>query len=190
MTARDKRALTLLVPGVAAVLGAYWYVSQDTAPTVAPVARSSGPPEQRLAKLRETAAALPAKEKVLKDLTAQLAEREKGLLQADTAPQAQAALIQILRRLCGNNGVEIKQTELVAVDLIGDAYSRVVIGVQADCRIEQLINLLADISKEPAALSTYSLNIDSGDPKQKTIKIRLVVAAAAPRNLLPAKKGA
>ena len=41
----------------------------------------------------------PAKQEVLQRVSADLAEREKGLIQADTAAQAQAQLLQILRKI-------------------------------------------------------------------------------------------
>ena len=44
--------------------------------------------EKRLARLRDTAATVPQKEEVLKSVAADLAQREAGLIQADTAPQA------------------------------------------------------------------------------------------------------
>ena len=75
------------------------------------------------------------------------------------------------------------------MDSLSDSYARVVAGIQAECRIEQFINLLSDISRQPEALATYSINIDATNTKEKTIRVRLVVAGVAAKKLLPEKKG-
>ena len=188
LSAKDKRALMLLA--VSAIFSLAFYLWPESSPVVVgPSTGGTGSPENRLAKLRETASTLPTKEKIAKDLTAQLAEQEKGLLAADTAPQAQALLLQILGRLAASNGVQVRATELVTVDSLNDSYARVVAGIQAECRIEQFINLLSDISRQPEALATYSINIDATNTKEKTIRVRLVVAGVAAKKLLPEKKG-
>ena len=56
--------------------------------------------EKRLARVRDLAATVPQKEAALKAVQAELAKREAGLIQAPTAAQAQAQLLQILERLC------------------------------------------------------------------------------------------
>ncbi len=55
--------------------------------------------EKGLTNLRTRAAALPAKEVLLKQAKAELADRERGLIPGDTADQAQAQLLQVLRRV-------------------------------------------------------------------------------------------
>ena len=114
VTDRDKRALAILATaGLVTLLVYLWPQSNGT---VSPV---SGPgaaqvAEKRLARARELAAAVPGREEVLKRAAAELAEREKGLIQADTAPQAQAQLLQILRRVARNQAppVEIRNTDI------------------------------------------------------------------------------
>ena len=54
--------------------------------------------ERQLLRLRKKQAELSVKESTARDLQAQLATREKGLIVADTLPQAQAQLTQILRQ--------------------------------------------------------------------------------------------
>ena len=55
--------------------------------------------EQRLARVREIAAAVPGKQEILKKVAGDLETREKGLIRAETAPQAQAQVVTILRGL-------------------------------------------------------------------------------------------
>ena len=97
---RDKRALAGL--GVALVLSlaiAFWPAG-DSAPQVVSAIPSSIPQaEQRLDQLNKIVATVPGKQKVLSDLSAQLAAQEKGLLPGETAAQAQAGLLKMVQRL-------------------------------------------------------------------------------------------
>src|SRR5436190_22788760 len=95
---RDRRAVTML--GVIAVLVVIWRVmsSEDKPVTVVGATDSVPVAEKRLAKLRQTAAAVPGREKALDQVKQELAEREKGVIQAETVQQAQAQILQIVRR--------------------------------------------------------------------------------------------
>jgi hypothetical protein len=189
ISTRDRRALMLLAAATVVMLVYYFWPASPAAPVVGGGPQSPQQAEQRLERLRESAATVPAKEKVLKDLTAQLAQREKGLLQADTAAQAQAQLIQIMRKLAGaeNPPIEVRATELGGIAATGDAYGSVTVAMQMDCRIEQLVNLLSAISQLPELVSPTDLRITSASPKNKAVGVRLSVAALVPRKLIPEK---
>ena len=192
MSDRDQRALGILA--VVAVAGLIYYFWPQS--TVAPLAVAEGQTveqlETRLARFRELAGAAPAKENILKSVAAQLTAREKGLMQADTAAQAQALLIQMIRSMANAESVpvEIRSTEIGPVASYGDAYGAVSISVQVECRIEQLINLLASIGARPELVSTSDLRVTSSSPKEKTLGVRLTLTALVPRKLVPVKKGA
>ncbi len=122
---RDRRALAWLA--VSALLGVivhFWPANDSAAAVVAPVGDPVALAETRLARLRESAATVPAKESVFKKVSADLALREKGIIQADTAAQAQAQLIQIIRRLgaAENPAIDIRSTELNPIRPFGDSY--------------------------------------------------------------------
>jgi hypothetical protein len=188
ISSRDRRALTILAPCVIVFLVYYLWPESSAAPVVA-APQSSEQAENRLARLRESAATVPSKEQILKNLSAQLAAREKGLLQADTAPQAQAQLIQILRKIASaeNPPIEVRATELGGMAVAGDTYGVVTVALQMDCRIEQLVNLLSAISQLPELVSPSDLRITSASPKNKAVGVRLSVAALVPRKLIPEK---
>jgi hypothetical protein len=124
-------------------------------------------------------------------VTAQLAAREKGLIQADTAAQAQAQVIQIIRSVANAEAVpvEIRSTEIGSVAPFGDAYGAVNISVQIECRVEQLINLLSSIGARPELVAPSDLRVTSSSPKEKTLGVRLTLTALVPRKLVPVKKG-
>ncbi len=94
-----RRALAwTLVSGVISLIWTYW---QSSSPATVAVAStdSVGMAEKQLAKLREAAATVPQKQEILKQLSGDLALRERGIIIADTAQQAQAQIIQMLRKL-------------------------------------------------------------------------------------------
>ena len=181
---------------VSLILGAiltYWQQSAS-APVVALAepANSLSMAEKQLAKLREQAESAPQKQELFKQASADLAQREKGLIIADTAQQAQAQIIQILRQLGHdeNPRVEIRSQELGAVRPLGDAYGEVLVTVQIDCGIDQLTNILAALGTRPELIASNEVRVNSNSSKDKIVNVRLTVSGIVPRKLVPVKKGA
>jgi hypothetical protein len=78
----------------------------------------------------------------------ELATREKGIIKADTAAQAQAQVIQIIRRSVAENPpIDIRSTELTrcpsAIPMAKPAWR------QIECHIDQLVNLPAASKPNP-----------------------------------------
>src|SRR5260221_2752011 len=92
---RDRRALLLFAAAAAVML--LMKLSTKSGPEVAEAAADSVEmAEKKLARLRQLAATVPGKEAVLKQAQAQLAVKEEGVIQAETAQQAQAQLLQTI----------------------------------------------------------------------------------------------
>lgn len=183
---RVRKSLPLIALALAAALVvSLWPRNSAPATLVAPAAVS----EKRLARLRESAATVPARQEILKSVTGELAAREKGLLTADTAPQAQAQLIQIFREVgrAENPPVEIRSTDAFGIRPLGDAYGEATVGVQVECRIDQLVNILAGLAERKELVSTGDLRINSTGAKEKTVNVRLTLAGVVPRKLVPEK---
>jgi hypothetical protein len=190
---RDRRALTIL--GVALVLGLIFWLatsssSSSSVKVVAPV-ENIGRDEKHLATLRAAIATVSGKETVLKQAAGELAEREKGLIPGDTAEQAQAQLLQIMRRVVKSQTppLDFHQSDLGQPRAYGDAYARVTVSVSLECRIDELVNLLAALSAQPEAISTDDIRCGAANPKSKVMPVRLTVSGLVPRKLLPEKKG-
>jgi hypothetical protein len=190
---REKKALTVLaaVVSVAAVVLAYEFWPTSSAVVAEASPQSVQQMEQRLARVREIAAAAPAKQEILTKVAADLETREKGLIRAETAQQAQAQVITILRAVGASEAppIEIRATELGAITPFGDNYGAVNVSIQIECRIDQLINFLAALAARPELIATRDLRVVAGDPKQKILNVRLTVAGIVPKNLAQ-KKGA
>jgi len=143
--------------------------------------------ERRLERVRELAATVAGKQKLLDGVAAQLKAREKGLIEAETAAQAQAQLSQVIRKLMRAQSppMETGQVELGQIQPLGKYYGEALVTIGTNCRIEQLVNLLADLSRQPEAIATRELRVLAADARQKTIGVRLTVSAVLPRRLVP-----
>jgi hypothetical protein len=190
---REKKAVTALAVALGLTAVVLLYEFWPAAAVVAEASPQSVPQmEQRLARVRELAASVPGKQDILKKVGADLELREKGLIRAETAQQAQAQVITILRGLGAGEAppIEIRATELGAITAFGDDYGAVNVSIQVECRIEQLLNFLAALAARPELIATRDLRVVAADPKQKTLNVRITVAGIVPKNLAPQKKGA
>ena len=188
---RDRRALILLAVGLVAAAVLRFVFSDNPAATVASanVSQDSiGLARQRLTRLRQVAATLPVREAAMKQTASDLADRERGIIQADTAPQAQAALLEIARRVGKNDQIDVRGGDFGAPKAFGD-YGLVYTTITFECRIEQLVNFLADLSHEPELAVPSEERIASGNPKEKTMNVRMVLAGVVAKKLVPEKKG-
>jgi hypothetical protein len=186
----DRRTILVLVIGVALVLVLRFVVMADKQPAVAAAVTETVPQaEKRLAKLREIAATVPGKEKAAKQASAELAVREKGMILADTAPQAQAQLLEIIRRAGKDEGIDVRGAEEMRVRPLADDYGEVVVAVSFICRIDQFVNFMADLANRPELVATNSIRVAASNPKEKTVTVRLGLSGVVPRKLAPEKKG-
>jgi hypothetical protein len=186
----DKRLLIVLgVMAVAVAIRFATYSGDSGAPVVAAV-DSIPAAEKRLLRVREQAATINAKEGLLKQVTAELQAREKGLIQAETAAQAQAMLLETIRRLAQQNGFDARGADqFTEAKPLGDAYAMVSVTVTFTCAIEQLVNFLAMLDGQPEILSTNEINVTGTRDKGKAIQVRLGLSGVGPRKLIPPKKG-
>jgi hypothetical protein len=190
LSPRDRRALSWL--GVSALLSLVVYFWPDSAGAPTVVATNSDPSAvaARLGKLRATAATVPAKNDVLNKVSGDLALREKGLLKADTVPQAQAQLMQIIRRTmqAERPPLEIRSTELNGIKPVGDGnYGEVSVAIQMDCKIDQLVNFLASLPAQPELIATSDLRIISSNAREKTVNVRVTISGVVAQKLIPQK---
>ena len=191
LSQRDRRALVMLVVGLVAT-GILRLVFSDS-PTVSTVSANVSQDDtalarQRLARLRTTAATVPAREATMKQTSADLAVRERGIIQADTAPQAQAALLEIVRRIGKNDMIDVRSGEIAPPRAFGD-YGLVYTTVTFECHIEELVNFLADLSRAPELAVPSEERIVSVSQKDKTVNVRMVIAGVVAKKLIPEKKG-
>jgi hypothetical protein len=190
MKLEKRERMLLLVAGVLAVLVAVRLGVGSSAPAIAEASVDSVEMgEKKLIKLRQLAATVPGKEALLKQANAQLAAKEVGVIQAETAQQAQAQLLQVIRALGKTEGIDARGGEFGPVKPLGSDYGEVSVSVAFDCRIEQLVNFLADLTSEKALLASSDVRITSTNTKEKTLNVRLSLSGVIPRKLVPEQKG-
>ena len=192
---RDRRALIILGPALVIFGLIYWYSNStpssngDRANTSAPM-ESVDRTEKRLAILQKQAATLPGKEAVLKQVSSELADREKGLIPGDTPEQAQAQLLQVVKRVAQQQTppLDVGQVELGRPRAFGSAYGQVSVSITVTCHIEDLINFLTGLSAQPELAATEEIRLGNSHPKQKTMPIRLTISGLVARRLVPKEK--
>lgn len=185
----DRRTLLILAAGVLFVLVLRFVVMADKRPEAVAAYDSVPLAEQRLASLRQTLATVPGKEKAFTQAAAQLATREKGMILADTAAQAQAQLLEIIRRAAKDEGIDVRGAEEMRVRPLADDYGEVVVAVSFTCRIEQFVNFMTALANRPELLATSDIRVATANPKEKTVSVRLGLSGVVPRKLVPLKKG-
>jgi hypothetical protein len=197
VTDREKKLMLGGAPIALAIVG--WYLWQEQtvqAPAdsaVSAVVASSIPEaETHLVRLRRMATGVPARDKLLEEVRNELAGREKGLISADTAPQAQAQLLQIVKRVAGAQSppISLRNTEFGQVRAFGEDYGEVVLSLTFDAGIEQLVQFLSDLTAQPEAIGTTDLRVGTAHPKAKTVPVRLTLSGLVRGDLVPKKKEA
>jgi hypothetical protein len=148
--------------------------------------------EKRLVRLKQLAAAVPGKEQALAGVQAELIGREKGLIQADTAPQAQAQLLQTVRKIARElpSPIDLRNNEIGQVKRYNEHYGEVFVAVNFESGIEQLLNFLAAVTAQKELIATSEMRIGAANPKQKTMNVRMVLSGLVRKELVPDKKGA
>jgi General secretion pathway protein M. len=190
-TERDKRALWMLGVVGGGLLLWYFTTAGDKSEHVVDAVESIPMAEKRLTKLRQIAAAAPGREEALRQVTAELSQREAGLIKADTAAQAQAQIVQALKRLGKQQSpaIDIRNTEIGQAKPYSEDYGEVSVTVSFDTRIEQLVNFLSDLSAQKELIATSEMHIGAAHAEEKVMPVRLTVSALVRRQLIPEKKG-
>lgn len=191
MSDREKRLLFLMGPAVLVILFIRFVVLSDPSPALKPVVgtRSAAQTEKQLAKVRQIAATVPAKEASLAQVDTELASREKGVLVAETAPQAQARLLEIAKKVAKAEGIELRGGDLGQVKNYGADYGEATVAISFECHIEQFVNFMAGLSHEPELLAPTDLRINTANAKEKTINVRMTLGGMVPKRMVPERKG-
>ena len=189
LSKRDRTALAIL-GGVLGVflLVQYVVLPDNNAPASAAVSMSADQLRQRVARLRQIAASLPVREALLKQTDSDLADRERGIVQAGTAAEAQSEVLQTAQRIGKSNEIDVRSGDFPAPRAFGD-YAIVYATVSFDCHIEQLLNFLADLTREPQLIVPSDERITATNAKEKTMTVRMTLAGGVAKKLLPEKKG-
>ena len=184
----DRWKAAILLIGPVLILLRLGVFQKGDAAVVAPT-ESIPVAEQRLERLRRLAATLPGKEAVYKQAAAELETREAGVLKADTAAQAQAQLLDVIRQAALANGIDARGAEELRVQPLANDYGEVSVVETFTCGIEQFVNFMADLANRPQILATKEITIAGGNDKKKNVQVRLSLSGVVSKKLVPQKKG-
>jgi hypothetical protein len=188
--ALDRRTLFILLGGLLLIAVLRFGVYGDRPTQVVAASESIPAAENRLERLRRVAATVPGKETLFKQVSAELETREKGILKADTAAQAQAQLLNVIHTIAAANGIDARGAEgFPPPKPLAADYGDVSVPVTFTCGIDQLVNFLAALANEPEILATDEIQIAGGNDKKKNVQVRLTLSGVVPRKLVPEKKG-
>jgi hypothetical protein len=183
----NRRTLVFLAAGLAALLLARFGMNrQSTAPVTA--GDSIQAAEARLARLRRLVSMIPAKETELKRVRLDLAGHEKGMIAAETAAQAQAQLVEIVRRVAQKEGIDARGAEELRIRPLSSDYAEVQVTVTFTCGIEQFVNMLAALANEPQIVATNEMHVTAGNPKEKNVQVRMSFSGLVPAKLIPKRQ--
>jgi Type II secretion system (T2SS), protein M subtype b len=189
----DRKTWTALAAAVGAVVLAILRLAgaADSGASVVSATDSIPQAERRIERLRQQAALAPGREELLKQVTAELKTREAGILQADTAAQAQGQLLDTIHRIAAQNGFDARGAEeLREPRPLGNDYGEISVAETFTCGIDQLVNFLSDLAREPQIVATNEIHISGGNDKKKNLQVRLSLSGVVPRKLVPVKKQA
>jgi hypothetical protein len=189
LTPRDRRALLLLGVCAAVFAAIYFWPAESVSVVGAEVTVEQM--EQRVTKLRRMAAAAPGRQEALNRVKEELGKREQGMLRAATVAQAQAGMLEMVRRVAKTQPETfvLRGTEFGAPRPLGDAYGEVVMTVIVECPIEQLVTFLVDVSNQPELIAVSEVQLSQAVGNKKIIPSRLTFTGVVPRSLVPEKKG-
>jgi hypothetical protein len=186
----DRRTIAVLIGGLLLIAVLRFGVYGDRPTQVVAPSESIPAAENRLQRLRQIAGTVPGKEAMLKQASAELESREKGILKADTAAQAQAQLLNVIHTLAAANGIDARGAEgFPAPKPLAADYGEVSVPVTFTCGIDQFVNFLAALANEPEILATNEIQVTGGNDKNKNLLVRLSLSAVVSRKLVPEKKG-
>ena len=184
----DRKTALKLGAGVASVVLLKFVVFADRQPAVVAASENVPAAEARLKRVREIAATVPALEERYKQASADLQSREKGILRADTAAQAHAMIQDLLHRVGLANGIDIRGFEDQRIKPLGSDYGEASVSVRFTCNIDQLVNFLADLDRQPELFSTNEINVTGTTDAKKAIQVRLTLAGVVTKKVAQEKR--
>jgi hypothetical protein len=187
---RDHRAIVLLI-GTLVAMTVLQFLFPIRSATVSLATASANRDDEnvirhRLTHLRRIAATILVRQATRDWARSDLVDRERGIIQADTAPQAQAAVVETVRRVGKASQIDVRGGDFGIPKAFGD-YGLVYVTVTFECRIEQLVNFLTDLSRETSLVVPSEEQITSASQKEKTVAVHMVLAGVVSKRLLPEK---
>jgi len=132
--------------------------------------------EIALVKYRQAIASAGLQQKTAAALGQRLRQAESGLLQSSTPALASAELQEWSRQATANHSIEIRSSEFLPVRPQAQGYTQVALGLQFQCRLDQLADFLNELRSDPKILAVPRLQVQSTGGPDKLVSVSLTVA--------------
>ena len=132
--------------------------------------------ETALIKYRQALAAESADKRTAESLRNRLRESESGLLQSSTPALASAEFQDWVRQTTTNHAIELRTSEFLALRPQAHGYAQVPLGLQFQCRLDQLVNFLSELRSGSRIVAIPRLQIQSTGGPEKLVLVSLTVA--------------
>ena len=129
-----------------------------------------------LAKYRAAVAASGARNAAVTALEERLREAERGLLNSRTAALAAAEMQEVVKQLTTAQSIEIRSSDFLPTRPLGAGYLEVPLGLQFQCRLDQLVSFLNAAEQSPKYLVVSKLSVQSTGTQEKWITVSMTVA--------------
>jgi Tfp pilus assembly protein PilO len=134
--------------------------------------------ELALIKYRQVVNAAGMEKKSAESLANRLRETESGLLQSATPALASAELQDWARQAAVSRGIEVRSSEFLPVQPPRNGYAQIPLGLQFQCRLDQLVDWLSEVRSGPRILGLSRLQIQSNGGPEKLINVSLTLTGA------------
>lgn len=132
--------------------------------------------EKQLIKSRQMALETTSFTAAANSAEARLREAEAGLLGSTTASVAAAELQDVVKQISSSEAIEIRSNQFLPAKPLSVDYTEVPVGIDIQCRLDQLVSLLARLAQAPKYVAVQKLTISSSNNKEKTVGAHLQLA--------------
>ena len=132
--------------------------------------------ENTLLKYRQAAENIGQRGQEAESLEQRLAREESGLLSGSTPALASAELETLVKELTAAQSIAIGSSNFLAARPLTEEYTEVPLGLQLQCRLDQLTSLLASLAEHPKKLSVGRVQIQMSGTEQNLLRVNLTVA--------------
>ena len=132
--------------------------------------------EAALTRYRAALAVAASQPEMADLLQNRLQEAEGGLLQGETPALASAELQDAVKQIASTQQIELRSSSFLAVQPDANGYAQVPLGLQFDCRLEQLVGLLSQLQSGQKIVAIPRLVVQSGGGADRRVTVSMTVA--------------
>ena len=131
--------------------------------------------ETTLLKYRQAVETASSQSEAAQTLETRLREAEAGLLENTNPSLAAAELQGLVKQITTSQAIEVRSSDFLPVKALNESYAQVPLGLQFQCRLDQLVNFLAELQASPKFLTVPRLLIQTMGGKEKVVNVNLTV---------------